>query len=126
MKNILITGATGNFGRAAIDFLLKRGIQSKNIIALVRNEKKAHDLKEKGIAVEIGDYSSYDSLVAAFKKADKLLFISSSDPMHRHLQHQNVIRTAKEADVKHLIYTSFQRKNDNESSPIAFIADAHV
>ena len=42
---ILVTGATGNFGRLTIDFLLKKGIAANTISALVRDEAKASDLK---------------------------------------------------------------------------------
>ena len=42
---ILVTGATGNFGKTTIDFLLEKGIAATNISALVRDEAKAEDLK---------------------------------------------------------------------------------
>jgi NAD(P)H dehydrogenase (quinone) len=37
---ILVTGATGHFGKSTIDFLLKNGMSSTNIVALVRDEEK--------------------------------------------------------------------------------------
>ena len=78
-KMILVTGATGHFGKATIDFLLKKGISANSISALVRDEAKAEDLKTKGINLKIGDYDNYASLVKAFKGVDKLLLVSSSD-----------------------------------------------
>ena len=51
--SILVTGATGNFGKATIDFLLKKGIEAKNISALVRDEAKAVELAEKGIQINL-------------------------------------------------------------------------
>jgi NAD(P)H dehydrogenase (quinone) len=74
----------------------------------------------------LGDYEDYPSLVAAFKGADKLLLISSNDLTNRFEQHQNVVNAAKEAGVRHIIYTSFVRKNETETSPIAFIAQQHI
>ena len=123
---ILVTGATGNYGRSAIESLLKKGISPSNIAALVRNEEKAADLKEKNIGLRIGDYSNYDSLVTTFQGIDKLLFVSGSDVMARITQHENIIRAAKAANVKHVIYTSFIRNTDVENSAIGYIQDAHL
>lgn len=123
---ILVTGATGNLGKATIDFLLKKGISANNISALVRDEVKAGDLKAKGINIKRGDYDNYASMVEAFKGVDKLLLISSSDVVKRGQQHENAVKAAIEAGVKHLLYTSFERKNNTETSPIYFLAKSHI
>jgi NAD(P)H dehydrogenase (quinone) len=123
---ILVTGATGNLGKSIIEFLLNKGVSSTNIIALVRNEEKAADLKNKGIALRIGDYNSYDQLVTAFTGVDKLLLVSGTDIANRANQHENAIKAAKEAGVKHILYTSFERKNETETSPIGFVASSHL
>lgn len=123
---ILITGATGHFGAATIDSLLKKGVPANTIAALVRDEAKAGDLKAKGITILTGDYDHYDSLVNAFKGIDKLLFVSGSDVVNRAQQHENVVTAAKEAGVGHVIYTSFIRKNETENSPIYLVAKSHL
>jgi NAD(P)H dehydrogenase (quinone) len=123
---ILVTGATGNFGKSTIDFLLNKGISSTKIMALVRDEEKALDLKSKGVALRIGDYDHYDQLVAAFNGIEKLLLVSGSDIVNRAKQHENVVNAAKEAGVKHILYTSFERKNETETSPISFVAASHM
>jgi NAD(P)H dehydrogenase (quinone) len=123
---ILITGATGHLGKATIDFLLQKGISPNNISALARSAEKAEDLKAKGINIKIGDYDDYASLVEAFKGVDKLLLVSGSDVVKRGEQHKNAINAAKEVGVKHIIYTSFLRKNETETSPIAFLAQQHI
>jgi len=123
---ILVTGATGEFGKLAIDFLLKKGISTKNLTALVRDEPKAKDLADKGIVLKKGDYDDYQSLLAAFSGVDQLLFISGSDVVKRAKQHENVVNAAKEKGVKHIVYTSFQRVNETETSPIAFVAKSHL
>jgi NAD(P)H dehydrogenase (quinone) len=123
---ILVTGATGNYGKSTIDFLLKKGISSDSISALVRDEAKAEDLKAKGINLRIGDYDNYASLIEAFKGVDKLLLVSSSDVVKRGQQHENAVKAAKEAGVKHILYTSFERKNDTETSPIYFLGKSHI
>jgi NAD(P)H dehydrogenase (quinone) len=126
MLKILITGATGKFGRATINFLLEKGIPANTISAFVRDEVKASDLKSKGISLKVGDYDNYSSLVNAFKGTDKLLLISGTDIAKRTKQQENAVKAAKEAGVKHVIYTSFQRKNDTSASPIALVAEAHI
>ena len=122
---ILVTGATGQLGKATIDFLLKK-ISSKEIAALARDEKKAEDLKAKGVETRIGDYNDKASLVAAFKGIDKLFFVSSSDVANRLKQHKNIVDAAKESGVKHIIYTSFTRKNETDTSPLGILATSHI
>lgn len=113
---ILVTGATGNLGKATINSLLNKGISANNIAALVRDESKSADFKSKGIQVRIGDYQDFDSLKSAFQGVDKLLLISSSSEIaQRFEQHKNVINAAKETDVNHIIYTSFDMKDLRQS-----------
>jgi NAD(P)H dehydrogenase (quinone) len=122
---ILVTGATGHFGKSTIDFLLKKGISSNNIVALVRDEAKVIELKNQGVKLCVGDYDNYQSLVRAFKGAEKLLFVSGSEIENRSSQHQNVVLAAKEAGVKHIIYTSFLGKDETESSPLWPVIESH-
>lgn len=123
---ILVTGSTGNFGKATIDSLLKKGVPSNQIVALARDEEKSADLKSKGVALRIGDYDNYTSLVNAFRGIEKLLLVSGSDIFNRAAQHQNVIKAAKEAGVKHIVYTSFLGKNETDSSPLWPVAQSHL
>jgi NAD(P)H dehydrogenase (quinone) len=93
---------------------------------LVRDEEKTADLKSKGIAIRLGDYDNYDQLLAAFQGVDKLVLVSGSDVMNRGKQHENAVNAAKAAGVKHILYTSFERKNETASSPISFVANSHI
>lgn len=125
MNRILVTGATGHLGRLAIEALLKTP-GNHSISALVRDAEKAADLKKNGVELRTGNYDNAASLEAAFKGIDKLLFISASDLMTREKQHENVIEAAKKSGIKKILYTSFQRKNETETSPIAFVTRAHL
>ncbi len=122
---IFITGATGHLGNAVIQFLLER-MTPNDISALVRTSSKAVQLRSKNVQVRTGDYDDYPSLVKAFAGIDKLFFISGSDVAKRGKQHENIIKAAKETGIKHIFYTSFQRKTEDLSSPIALIAKVHI
>jgi len=122
---ILVTGSTGHLGSVTIEFLLNT-TSANDIAALARNKEKAKNLIEKGIDVRIGDYEDYDSLVKAFHSIDKLLLISSSEMGNRSKHHINAINAAKEAGVKHIVYTSTIRQKDDPDSALWFIAKDHI
>ena len=127
MSTILVTGATGGLGGTAIDLLLEKA-ESATIKALVRDAsaEKAEALAAKGVELVVGSYDDVDSLKAAFAGVDKLYFVSSSEVDKRNAQHTNVVNAAKEAGVGFVAYTSFERKNETESSPIYMIAESHL
>ncbi|MEZ4824743.1 MAG: SDR family oxidoreductase [Bacteroidia bacterium] len=122
---ILVTGATGHLGNKTIELLLKK-TSPDQVQALVRDTEKAAGIAAKGVALKQGDYLNYDSLVAAFKGVEKLYFISGSDVTNRETQHLNVVNAAKAAGVKHVFYTSFQRKDESSDSPIIMVAKSHI
>jgi NAD(P)H dehydrogenase (quinone) len=125
MSTILITGATGGLGKAVVETLLKT-VSPASLAVLARDPAKAADLQAQGVAVRQGDYTDYDSLVAAFTGVDKLYFVATSSFTDRIAQHENVVKAAVAAKVGHVFYTSFQRKTEDDSSPIAFIEEAHL
>lgn len=125
MSKILVTGATGELGKQTLKSLLSK-TDASNLAALVRDESKAADLKESGVEIRKGDYEDIDSLKAAFQGIDKLFFVSASDVEKRLPQHENVMKAVKESNIKHVVYTSFVRKNETDSSPIATLGKAHI
>lgn len=127
MEKILVTGATGHLGGAVVNFLLGKTAPS-TIVALVREPEnvKARELATNGVEIRKGDYNDYRSLITAFEGIDKLYFVSGNDIVHRNKQHENVVKAAKEAGVKHVIYTSVPRKNETETSPISVILESHL
>ena len=112
---ILVTGATGNLGKATVEFLVKK-IPAGNIAVLVRDENKAKDLKTLGVNVRIGDYHDKDSLVKAFRGIEKVLLISSNDFNDRLGQQKKAVDAAKEAGVKHILYTGVSMRNFENSA----------
>jgi NAD(P)H dehydrogenase (quinone) len=118
---ILVTGASGQLGRLVIDSLLEKTAAS-NIVAAVRSPEKVADLAEKGVQVRQANYTDQDSLVAAMQGVKKVLLISSSEVGQRAEQHQNVINTAKQADVALIAYTSILKA---DTSPLILVQE-HV
>lgn len=120
---ILVTGATGQLGSKIVENLLTQ-IAPSEIAVLVRDEEKAKELKTKGVQIRVGDYTNSNSLVEAFKDINKLILISSNDFNDRFGQHKNAIDAAKQAGVKHIIYTSMSM-NDIETSPLKGFLEDH-
>jgi NAD(P)H dehydrogenase (quinone) len=123
---ILVTGATGHLGNAAIHSLLEKGVPASKITALVRDEKnKAANLSEQGVLLKTGNYNDYDSLLDALEGVDKLFLISSNDvAADTLLQHKNVINAAKDNGVQHIVYIS-QEIMDDETTAIPFVIQVH-
>lgn len=107
MTSIAVTGASGKLGTSTLKFLLQRNVTPGNIIAVVRDPAKVSEFASRGVQVRRGDYTDVASLEQAFAGVDKLLFISTSAlGEERMLHHGNVVKAAKAAGVKHIIYTS--------------------
>ena len=126
---ILVTGATGQYGAKVVEHLRKKGVAQQQISALVRDAAKGQKLQDQGIELRVGDYTDFDSLVHAFQGVNKLLLVSSNDRgavENRTAQHINVINAAKEAQVRHLVYTSFVRKPAFKDSTIADFLTSHA
>lgn len=119
---ILVTGATGHLGSAAVEHLLKK-TKADNIVALARSEEKAKPLRDKGIEVRIGDFDDRASLDKALQGIEKVLLISTID--HNRLQqHKNVVDAASRAGVRHIAYTAVSMKN-LDTSAIKGLMESH-
>lgn len=118
MTTYAVTGASGKFGRLAVEALLARGIAAADIVAIARSVAKISDLADKGVAVRFGDYNDAASLDAALAGVDNVLLVSSNEFGQRAQQHAVVIAAAERAGVKHLAYTSLLGA-PTTSNPIA-------
>lgn len=102
----LITGATGQFGPLALSHLSTR-IPASEIVVSVRNPDKAADIRANGIEVRQGDFDDQTLMEQAFAGIDVALIVSAeADNETRIRQHRTAITAAKNAGVKHVIYTS--------------------
>ena len=106
MGKIVITGASGQYGRLATQGLIERGL-TRDLILMTRSPAKLADMAALGCDVRYGDYDQPASMVAAMAGADKLLLISGTRVGARVAQHQAAVDAAVAAGVGHVVYTSF-------------------
>jgi len=103
---IVITGASGQYGQAATDMLIERGLADK-LILISRTPGKLANRAAQGCDVRYGDYDKPETLAAAVQGAQKILLISGTRVGARVVQHKAAIDAAAAAGVKHILYTSF-------------------
>lgn len=128
MKNnnkIIVTGATGHYGYAVIESLIKNGVHENKIYAMVRDYTKAAKLKSLNVNIVYGDYNNYSSMLDAFSGIDKLLFVSSNALENRSEQHLQVVNAAVDSGIKDILYTSQKHKEVNFSL-IESIVSSHI
>ncbi|MDF2926545.1 MAG: NmrA family transcriptional regulator [Paenibacillaceae bacterium] len=120
---ILVTGATGGLGGTAIQSLLDTyEVPAEQVVALARDPGKLSGRIPAEIEVRQGDYSDPGSLAKAFTAIDRLLFIPGPDRDNtlRVLQNANVVKAARDAGIKHIIYTGFAFA-EKSTSPVAAV-----
>jgi NAD(P)H dehydrogenase (quinone) len=121
--SIVITGASGAFGRMAAERLLTIGAPAQ-LVLVTRTPAALAEFAARGAQVRFGDFDKPESLREAFKGADKLLLISTLDVgERRRRQHKVAIEGAMAANVRHVIYTS--SVGIHPRSP-AFVIEDHL
>jgi NAD(P)H dehydrogenase (quinone) len=111
---IAVTGATGPFGRHAIESLLDRGVPADQIVAIGRDQAKLDQLQELSVTTRRADYDDPASLRAAFAGVDRLLFVSGSEVGRRIPQHQAVIDAAQATGIGLVVYTSAPKADTSD------------
>ena len=102
--SVVVTGATGPFGRHVVDGLLAAGVT--DVVAGGRRLERAADLGERGARVVELDYDRPETLATAFAGADTVMFVSGSEVGRRVPQHTAVVDAAVAAGVRRVVYTS--------------------
>lgn len=110
VKNILVIGATGMLGKPVTKELVNAGF---NVSALVRNPEKAKKELPANVKLIKGDISSEKDLLNAMQGQDALyLSLSIKQTEKRSAFHseelgmQNVIKVAKQQNIKRIGYLS--------------------
>ncbi|WP_309133743.1 SDR family oxidoreductase [Cellulomonas sp.] len=104
--SIVVTGATGHLGRLVVEGLLDAGVAPSDVVAGGRATERLADLAERGVRVVTLDYDRPETIAEAFAGAQKVLFVSGSEPGRRVEQHRAVVDAAVAAGVGHVVYTS--------------------
>jgi NAD(P)H dehydrogenase (quinone) len=106
MSRIVITGASGNYGRALTDMLIAAG-RASDLILITRSPDRLADRVAQGCTVRYGDFDKPDTLRDAVQGADIMMLISGTRVGARVVQHQAAVDAAVAAGVGHIVYTSF-------------------
>ncbi|GAA4728282.1 NAD(P)H-binding protein [Actinomycetospora chibensis] len=103
---IVVTGASGQLGRAVLERLLDR-VPAEQVGASVRDPDKVPDLAERGVRVRRGDYAEPSSLAEAFEGASRVLVVSANTLGEEGLrQNHAAIEAAVAAGAERVLYTS--------------------
>jgi len=106
-NQILVTGASGNLGKAVVAELRRLG--AKKVIAATRTPGKSQELAALGVEEREADFDRPETLQKAFAGVDRMLLVSTDSlhaPKVRIKQHRAAIQAAVSAGVKHIAYTS--------------------
>lgn len=102
---LAISGASGNLGRLAAEFLLDQ-VDPSEVVLLTRSPGKLDDLAARGAQIRQADFDDPAGLQAALAGVTKLLLISTDAVGSRIAQQRAAIEAAKAAGVGHVLYTS--------------------
>ena len=103
---LLITGASGQLGRAVADCLLEKA-DPEDLILTTRSPERLREYAAQGVDVREADFGRPETLAAAFAGADRMLLISTDAIGQRVLQHRAAVEAAVEAGISFIVYTSF-------------------
>lgn len=119
----LLTGVTGGLGAKILnDMLNVHKVPASDIIATSRTEANRKKYESKGLQFRLADFNRLETLEAAFKDVNNLLFMSSStrDTPTRNREHTNVVEAAKKMGVKKVWYVSLAFGGFEDTSTIGF------
>jgi NAD(P)H dehydrogenase (quinone) len=106
-ERIIVSGASGQLGALAVEELLARGVDPRDLILVSRTPEELAAYAQRGAATRFGDFTQPESLPAAYEGGTRLLLISiSAGPDNRPQLHKNAIDAAKAVGVRHIVYTS--------------------
>jgi NAD(P)H dehydrogenase (quinone) len=116
--SIVITGASGHFGRVAAEAVLEN-VPPSDLVLVTRTPEALADLAARGAVVRPGDFDDPASLPAAFDGGEKLLLISTDRAGDRVPQQQAAIDAAAAAGVRSIAYTSILNPSDSNPAGVA-------
>jgi NAD(P)H dehydrogenase (quinone) len=118
--SIVITGASGQLGRGAVEEALER-VEPEELILVTRTPDALAAYAERGAAVRRGDFTDPATLPDAFAGGERLLLISTEAVGARVAHHHAAIAAAVEAGVDLVAYTSIV--NPTDANPAGVVPD---
>jgi uncharacterized protein YbjT (DUF2867 family) len=116
LKNLLITGATGNVGRAVIRHLQKKEGSFK-ILAGLRNIQKLPFKDERNVEPIHFDFGDRDSITNALRQAEILFLLRPPQLADVKQYFEPVISIAREESIEHIVFLSVQGAENNSLIP---------
>ncbi len=117
---VAITGASGHLGRKTAELVLDR-LDPADVVLLTRTPDALTDLADRGAAVRRADFDEPQSVRDALAGVERMLLISALELGHRVQQHRAAIDAAKQAGVRHVLYTSIP--NPVQQNPAGVVPD---
>jgi NAD(P)H dehydrogenase (quinone) len=103
---IVVTGASGQYGRKLTELLLAR-VSPSELILVTRRPEQLRAAAERGVEVRYGDFDRPERLHEAFTGGERLMLISTlAVGPRRRRQQMAAIEAAVAAGVRHVAYTS--------------------
>ena len=113
--SIVITGASGQLGRATASYVLER---TSDVVLVTRSPESVTDL---GGEARFGDFDDPASLTRAFEGAERVLIISTDAVGARLEGQRNAAAAAAAAGARQIAYTSIP--NPSHNNPAGVVPD---
>lgn len=127
---IILTGTTSGLGAPLLSTILKNNLipPSEIIISSSNPSSPAHTVaRSHGIEIRYGDMTKPSTLPASYAGAEVLYLTSyPSVGEERYTYHKTCIDAAKQAGVKHIIYTSLVFGGRDGEKSVASVMQAHI
>lgn len=105
MGKIIVTGASGQFGKAAARLLLEK-VPAEDLVFLSRTPEKLAEFAETGAHIRLADFDDPSTLPAAMAGGERMLLISTVRVGSRVEQHTHAVEAAVARGIRHVVYTS--------------------
>lgn len=117
MIRILIIGATGNIGNAAVEYLAKQ--DNIKLIIGTHNINKAKIVFDKysNIEYRLFDFLSPNTFFVALENIDKVFFVRAPQLSNPKIDMFPFLEALKESNIKHVVFVSLLGVEKNTMTP---------
>ena len=119
--SVVVTGATGQLGRPAVEALLGRGVDPQSSPPRCAAPKPWPPLEQRGVTVRAASYDDEASMREVLTGARSLLLVPGSGVGQRARRHRNAVEAAKAVGVGLVECTSMVKAD----TPTLLLAEEH-